>query len=153
MSDDLRTRFTAALKEAMLAKDAAKTSTIRMITAKLKDVDIAARPSGVDKVPDDQVISMLRSMVKSRRESVELYKQGGRQELVDKELAEIAVIEGFLPQQMDDAAIAAAVEAAIAEAGATSVKDMGKVMAALKKHGAALDMSRANPLVKAKLGG
>lgn len=152
MSDDLRTRFTAALKEAMLAKDAAKTSTIRMITAKLKDVDIAARPSGVDKVPDDQVISMLRGMVKSRRESVELYKQGGRQELVDKELAEIAVIEAFLPSQMDDAAIAAAVEAAIAEAGATSVKDMGKVMAALKKHGAALDMARANPLVKAKLG-
>lgn len=153
MSDDLRTRFTVALKEAMLAKDAAKTSTIRMITAKLKDVDIAARPSGVDKVPDDQVISMLRGMVKSRRESVELYKQGGRQELVEKELAEIAVIEGFLPQQMDDAAIAAVVDAAIAEAGATSVKDMGKVMAALKKHGAALDMSRANPLVKAKLGG
>lgn len=153
MSDDLRTRFTAALKEAMLAKDAAKTSTIRMIAAKLKDVDIAARPSGVDKVPDDQVISMLRGMVKSRRESVELYKQGGRQELVDKELAEIAVIESFLPQQMDDAAIAALVDAAIAEAGATSVKDMGKVMAALKKHGAALDMSRANPLVKAKLGG
>lgn len=152
MSDDLRTRFTAALKEAMLAKDAAKTSTIRMITAKLKDVDIAARPSGVDKVPDDQVISMLRGMVKSRRESVELYKQGGRQELAEKELAEIAVIEGFLPSQMDDAAIAAAVDAAIAEAGATSVKDMGKVMAALKKHGAALDMSRANPLVKAKLG-
>ena len=153
MSDDLRTRFTAALKEAMLAKDAAKTSTIRMITAKLKDVDIAARPSGVDKVPDDQVISMLRGMVKSRRESVELYKQGGRQELVEKELAEIAVIESFLPQQLDDAAIAAMVDAAIAEAGATSVKDMGKVMAALKKHGAALDMSRANPLVKAKLGG
>jgi uncharacterized protein YqeY len=153
MSDDLRTRFTAALKEAMLAKDAAKTSTIRMITAKLKDVDIAARPSGVDKVPDDQVISMLRSMVKSRRESVELYRQGGRQELVDKELAEIAVIEGFLPSQMDDAAIAAVVDAAIAEAGATSVKDMGKVMAALKKLGGALDMGKAGPVVKAKLGG
>jgi len=152
MADDLRTRFTAALKVAMLAKDAATTSTLRMITAKLKDVDIAARPSGVDKVPDDQVISMLRGMVKSRRESVELYKQGGRQELVEKELAEIATIESFLPQQMDEAAIAAAVDAAIAEAGATSVKDMGKVMAALKKHGAALDMSKANPLVKAKLG-
>lgn len=153
MADDLRTRFTAALKEAMLAKDAATTSTVRMIMAKLKDVDIAARPSGVDKVPDEQVVAMLRSMVKSRRESVELYRQGGRQELVDKELAEIAVIESFLPQQMDEAAIAAAVDAAIAEAGATSVKDMGKVMAALKKHGSALDMSKANPLVKAKLGG
>ena len=152
MADDLRTRFTAALKAAMLAKDTATTSTLRMITAKLKDVDIAARPSGVDKVPDDQVLAMLRGMVKSRRESVELYRQGGRQELVEKELAEIATIESFLPQQMDEAAIAAAVDAAIAEAGATSVKDMGKVMAALKKHGAALDMSKANPLVKAKLG-
>jgi uncharacterized protein YqeY len=137
----------------MLAKDAPRTSTVRMILAKLKDVDIAARPSGVDKVADDQVVAMLRSMVKSRRESVELYRQGGRQELADKELAEIAVIEGFLPQQMDEAAIAAAVDAAIAEAGATSVKDMGKVMGVLRKLGPALDMSRANPLVKAKLGG
>jgi uncharacterized protein YqeY len=153
MAEDLRTRFTAALKEAMLAKDAPRTSTVRMILAKLKDVDIAARPSGVDKVADDQVVAMLRSMVKSRRESVELYRQGGRQELADKELAEIAVIEGFLPQQMDEAAIAAAVDAAIAEAGATSVKDMGKVMGVLRKLGPALDMSRANPLVKAKLGG
>jgi uncharacterized protein YqeY len=92
-------------------------------------------------------------MQKSRRESVELYRQGGRQELADKELAEIAVIETFLPSQMDDAAIAAAVDAAIAESGAASVKDMGKVMAALRKHGGALDMARANPLVKAKLGG
>jgi uncharacterized protein YqeY len=153
MADDLRTRFNAALKEAMLAKDAPRTSTIRMVMAKLKDVDIAARPSGVDKVPDEQVVAMLRSMVKSRRESVDLYRQGNRPELVAKEEAEIAVIESFLPQQMDDAAIAAAVEAAIAEAGATSVKDMGKVMAALKKHGGALDMSKANPLVKAKLAG
>jgi len=152
MADDLRTRFSAALKEAMLAKDAAKTSTVRMIMAKLKDVDIAARPSGVEKVPDDQVVSMLRSMVKSRRESVDLYRQGGRADLQAKEEAEIAVIESFLPQQMDDAQIAAAVDAAIAEAGATTVKDMGKVMAALKRHGGALDMSRANPLVKARLG-
>jgi uncharacterized protein YqeY len=151
--DDLRTRFTARLKEAMLAKDAATTSTVRMIIAKLKEVDIAARPSGVEKVPDEQIVSMLRGMQKSRRESVELYRQGGRQELVEKELAEIAVIESFLPQQMDDAAIAAAVDAAIAETGAASVKDMGKVMAVLKKHGGALDMARANPLVKAKLGG
>jgi uncharacterized protein YqeY len=153
MADDLRTRFNAALKEAMLAKDAARTSTIRMILAKLKDSDIAARPLGVEKVPDEQIISMLRGMQKSRRESVELYRQGGRPELVAKEEAEIAVIEGFLPSQMDEAAIAAAVEAAIAEAGASSVKDMGKVMAALKKHGGALDMAKANPLVKARLGG
>jgi uncharacterized protein len=153
MAEDLRTRFTATLKEAMLAKDAAKTSTVRMILAKLKDVDIAARPSGVDKVPDEQVVAMLRSMVKSRRESVDLYRQGNRPELVAKEEAEIAAIESFLPQQMDEASIAAAVDAAVAEAGATSVKDMGKVMAALKKHGGALDMSKAGPLVKARLGG
>lgn len=152
MADDLRTRFSAALKEAMLAKDAAKTSTVRMIIAKLKDVDIAARPSGVERVPDEQVVAMLRSMVKSRRESVDLYRQGGRADLQAKEEAEIAVIESFLPQQMDDAQIAALVDAAIAETGATSVKDMGKVMAALKKHGGALDMARANPLVKARLG-
>jgi uncharacterized protein YqeY len=152
MSDDLRTRFNAALKEAMLAKDAPRTSTIRMIIAKLKEVDIAARPSGVEKVPDDQVTAMLRSMVKSRRESVELYRQGGRADLVAKEEAEIATIEAFLPQQMDDATLAAAVDAAMAETGASTVKDMGKVMAALKaKHGAALDMARANPLVKARL--
>lgn len=151
--DDLRTRFTAALKTAMLARDAATTSTVRMILAKLKDVDIAARPSGVEKVPDEQIVGMLRGMQKSRRESIDLYRQGGRADLQAKEEAEIAVIETFLPQQMDDAAIAAAVEAAIAETGAASVKDMGKVMAVLKKHGGALDMARANPLVKAKLGG
>lgn len=153
MSNDLRSRFTAALKEAMLAKDAPKTSTVRMIMAKLKDADIAARPTGVDKVPEDQVVAMLRSMVKSRRESVDLYRQGGRPELVAKEEAEIAVIEAFLPQQMDESALNAAIDAAIAETGAASVKDMGKVMAALKaKHGAALDMARANPLMKSRIG-
>ena len=153
MADDLRTRFTEALKTAMLAKDTARTSTLRMIMAKLKEVDIAARPSGVEKVPDEQIVAMLRSMQKSRRESAELYRQGGRTDLAEKEEAEIAVIESFLPQQMGEAQIAAAVDAAIAETGATGVKDMGKVMAALRKHGGALDMAKANPLVKAKLGG
>ncbi len=154
MAEDLRTRFTAELKTSMLAKDAARTSTIRMITAKLKDADIAARPSGVDKVPDEQVIAMLRGMAKSRRESVELYVQGGRQELADKELAEIAVIEAFLPQQMGEADMQAAVAAAVAEAGASSIKEMGKVMAVLKaKYAASLDMGKAGPMVKAALGG
>ncbi len=97
---------------------------------------------------------MLRGMVKSRRESVALYAQGNRPELAAKEEAEIAVIEGFLPQQMDDAAVQAAVDAAVAETGAAGPKDMGRVMAALKaKHAAALDMSRATPLVKARLAG
>jgi uncharacterized protein YqeY len=154
MAEDLRSRFTEALKASMLAKDAPRTSTIRMILARLKEVDINARPSGVDKVPDDQVIAMLRGMAKSRRESVDLYRQGNRPDLVEKEEAEIAVIDSFLPQQMDEAAMQAAVKAAVAETGANSIKDMGKVMAALKaKHAATLDMAKAGPMVKAALGG
>lgn len=150
----LRERFTQELKAAMLAKDAARTSTIRMIMAKLKDTDIAARPSGVDQVPEEQIVAMLRSMVKSRRESVEMYTQGNRPELAEKEGAEIAVIESFLPRQMDEAAMQAAVAEAVAESGASSVKDMGKVMAVLKaKHAATLDMAKAGPMVKAALNG
>jgi|SRR6516165_3890304 uncharacterized protein YqeY len=148
----LRDQFSAELKAAMKAGDPPRTSTIRMILAKLKDTDIAARPKGVTAVPDEEVIAMLRGMVKSRRESVALYAQGNRPELVAKEEAEIAVIESFLPQQMDDAATARAVEEAVVETGAASVKDMGKVMAALKaKHPASLDMARAGALVRAKL--
>jgi len=148
----LRDQFTEQLKTSMKAGTAARTSTLRMIMAKLKDIDIAARPKGVDKVPDDEVLAMLRGMVKSRRESVDLYRQGSRQDLVDKEEAEIAVIESFLPQQMGEADMAAAVTAAIADTGAASIKDMGKVMAALRaKHAATLDMAKAGPLVKALL--
>jgi uncharacterized protein YqeY len=148
----LREQFTEQLKVSMKAGDSARTSTLRMIIAKLKDTDIAARPKGIDKVPDDEVLSMLRGMVKSRRESVMLYLQGNRPELAAKETAEIAVIEAFLPQQMDDSAVEAAVNGAIAEAGATSIKDMGKVMAALRaKHAAALDMAKAGVIVKARL--
>jgi hypothetical protein len=148
----LREQFTDQLKLSMKAGDAARTSTLRMILAKLKDTDIAARPKGIDKVPDDEVLSMLRGMVKSRRESVVLYQQGNRPELAAKEDAEIAVIEAFLPKQLDDAAIEAAVAGAIAETGAASIKDMGKVMAALRaKHAAALDLGRAGAIVKARL--
>ncbi|MBV8913941.1 MAG: GatB/YqeY domain-containing protein, partial [Acetobacteraceae bacterium] len=121
----LREQFNEALKASMRAGDAPRTSTLRMILAKLKDVDIAARPKGVTAVPEEEILGMLRGMVKSRRESVDLYRQGRRPELAAKEEAEIAVIEGFLPAQMDDAALAAAVEAAIARTGATSPKDMG----------------------------
>lgn len=150
----LRDGFTEQLKASMKAGDAARTSTLRMILARLKDIDIAARPKGIDKVPDDEVLGMLRGMVKSRRESVDLYRQGNRPELAAKEEAEIAVIETFLPRQMGDRAIAAAVDAAIAQAGATGIKDMGKVMAELKTtHAATLDMSRAGPIVKARLSG
>jgi len=148
----LRDQFTDQLKVSMKAGDTARTSTLRMIMAKLKDTDIAARPKGIDKVPDDEVIGMLRGMVKSRRESVVLYEQGNRPELAAKETAEIVVIEAFLPQQMDDAAMAQAVADAIAAAGAASIKDMGKVMAALRaSHAGTLNMSKAGPLVKARL--
>ncbi len=148
----LRETFTDALKSSMKAGDAPRTSTLRMILARLKDTDIAARPKGVAAVPDEEVLGMLRGMVKSRRESVEMYRQGNRPELAAKEEAEIAVIEGFLPQQMDDAALEAAVAAAVQATGAATPKDMGRVMAALKAaHGAALDMGRAGPLVRARL--
>ncbi len=151
---NLRDQFTAALKTAMLAKDAPRVGALRMVTAKLKDSDIAARPKGITAIPDDEIIAMLKTMVKSRRESVDLYVQGHRQDLADKELAEIAVIEHFLPAQMDDAATEAAIVAAIAESNSVSTKDMGKVMAILKaKHAAALDMSKVNPIVKRLLGG
>ena len=148
----LRTDFTDALKTSMKAGDAPRTSTLRMVLAKVKDADIAVRPA--EPLNDDQVAAVLRGMVKSRRESVELYRQGNRPELAAKEEAEIAVIEAFLPQQMDDAATATAVDAAITETGAAGPKDMGRVMAALKaKHAGALDMGRATPLVKARLAG
>jgi uncharacterized protein YqeY len=149
---DLRTRFTAELKTAMLAKDAARVGALRMVTAKLKDADIAARPGGP--IEEAAIVAMLRGMAKSRRESVEMYRQGNRPELAEKEEAEIAVIEGFLPRQMDEAGMEAAVRDAVAEAGATSVKEMGKVMAVLRaKHAASLDMAKAGPMVKAALGG
>lgn len=148
----LREQFTDQLKASMKAGTAARTSTLRMILARLKDVDIAARPKGIDKVPDEEILGMLRNMVKSRRESVDLYRQGSRQDLVDKEEAEIAVIESFLPRQMDDAAMAQAIDAAVAETGAAGIKDMGKVMAALRaKHAATLDLAKAGPMVKARL--
>jgi len=149
----LRDQFTDQLKTAMKAGDAARTSTLRMIMARLKDFDIAARPKGITAIPDDEILAMLRGMVKSRRESVELYTKGNRPELAAKEEAEIAVIETFLPAQMDAAALEAAIAAAIAETGASAMKDMGKVMGALKaKFGAGLDMGAAGPLVRAKLG-
>ena len=101
----LREQFTDQLKASMKAGDPARTSTLRMILARLKDTDIAARPKGVERVPDDDIVGMLRGMVKSRRESVEMYRQGHRQDLAVKEEAEIAVIEAFLPRQMDEAAL------------------------------------------------
>ena len=150
----IRDQFIDQLKASMKAGNTARTSTLRLILARLKDADIAARPKGIDKVPDAEVMAILRGMVKSRRESIELYRQGNRPDLVAKETAEIEVIESFLPRPLDEAATQNAIAEAMTETGATGIKDMGKVMAALRaKHAATLDMSLAGPLVKAKLAG
>ncbi|MGO9818185.1 MAG: GatB/YqeY domain-containing protein [Acidocella sp.] len=150
----LREDITAAVKASMLARQPERTSALRMIQAKLKDTDIAARPKGVEQVPDEEIFAMLRSMIKSRRDSVTLYRQGGREELAAKEEHEIAVISEFLPQTLEGEALEAAIKEAVAATGAASAKDMGKVIGALKaKHGAALDMAVASAAVKAALAG
>ena len=151
----LREQITEAMKDAMRAREPDTLSTVRMILAGIKDKDIAARPGGnANGIGDPEILSLLQSMVKQRRESVALYAQGNRADLVAKEEGEIAVIERFLPKQMDAAETDAAVVAAIAESGAASIKDMGKVMAALKgKYSDQMDFSAVGPAVKAKLGG
>jgi uncharacterized protein YqeY len=149
----LRARFSDALKEAMRAKHERKVGTVRLIIAALKDRDIAARGKGnADGIGDDEIAQMLQSMIKSRRESIVLYEQGGRVELAEQEREEIAIIETFLPQQMSAAEVDAAIKAAIAEAGAKSIKDMGKVMATLKaRHVGQMDFAKASAAIKASL--
>lgn len=149
----MRERFTADLKAAMKSGDKQKVETIRMITAGLKDRDIEARASGKT-LSDDDILALLQKMVKSRQESVEIYEKGGRPELAEKERAEIAVISEYLPQQLSEAEVAEAIKAAIAEVGAASIKDMGKVVAALKaKYTGRIDFGKASAAVKAALGG
>jgi uncharacterized protein len=149
----IRQSLTDAVKEAMKARDQRATSTLRMVQAKLKDKDIEARGNGnPDGIDDSAVLSVLQGMIKQRRESIELYKQGNRPDLVDQEAAEIAVIERFLPQQMDEAATRAAIKAVIGEIGATGIKDMGRTMAALKeRHAGEMDFQKASALVKEAL--
>jgi uncharacterized protein len=151
----LRDKLNEAMKEAMRARDPAALGTIRLILAKLKDVDIAARTEASrEGVADDKILSMLQGMIKQRNESIALYEKGARQDLADKEKAEIAVIERFLPQQMDEAAVEAAVKEAVASTGAKSVKDMGGVMAALKtKYAGQMDFAKASAAVKKVLAG
>ena len=151
----LREKLTEAMKEAMRAKDQAALGTIRLILAKLKDADIAARTEASrEAVADDRILSLMQGMIKQRNESIALYEKGNRADLADKEKAEIAVIERFLPHQMDEAAVDAAVREAIAAAGATSVKDMGGVMAALKgKYAGQMDFAKASAAVKKALAG
>ena len=150
----LRDRLKDALKEAMKAKDEVGLRTLRLILAALKDRDIAARPSGnSDGINEDEILGMLQSMIKQRHDSIEMYNQGSRDDLVAGEAAEIAVITQFLPQQLSDDEVAAAVATIIAETGAESIKDMGKVMGALKsRYAGQMDFGKASGLVKARLG-
>ena len=151
----LRDNLNEALKEAMRARDMTTVGAVRLILAKLKEVDIAARTEASrEGVADDRILSMLQGMIKQRNESVVLYEKGNRPELAEKEKAEIAVIERFLPKQMDEAAVAAAVAEAVASTGAKSVKDMGGVMAVLKgKYAGQMDFAKASAAVKKALTG
>ena len=149
----LRTRLSDALKAAMTEKDRRSVSTLRLILAALKDRDIAARGKGnQDGVSDDEVLGLLQSMIKQRRESIELYEKGGRMELAQGEAEEISVIEGFLPEQMSEDEIAAVITGVLGEVGAESLKDMGKVMTALKEQFAGqMDFGKASAIVKERL--
>lgn len=151
----LRPQLNDALKTAMLAKDSRTVSTVRLILAALKDRDIAARSRGVtDGITDDEIMQMLSSMIKQRRESITLYEQGGRLELAQQEQDEIAIIERFLPRQLSEAETAEAVAAVVAEIGASGIKDMGRVMAALKeRYAGQMDFAKASGAVKKSLGG
>jgi len=151
----LRETLNEALKDAMRARDMAAVGTIRLILAKLKEVDIAQRTeANREGVADDKILSMLQGMIKQRNESIVLYQKGNRADLADKEKAEIGVIERFLPQQMDEAAVEAAVKEAVAASGAKSIKDMGGVMAALKaKYAGQMDFAKASAAVKKTLAG
>ena len=150
----LRERLREALKQAMKAKDQRAVSTLRLILAALKDRDIAARGRGVtDGIGEPEIIEMMQKMVRQRHESIELYERGNRPELARQEAEEIAIIEGYLPRQLDEVEASQAVDAVVAELGATTLKDMGRVMAALKERfGGRMDFAKAGARVKQKLG-
>ena len=150
----LRERLQTSLKEAMKAKEAERLSTLRLINAAIKDREIAARGEGGDvEVGEADILAILGKMVKQRQESARAYEEGGRLELAEKELGEVRVIEEFLPRQLSTTEVEAALTAAISEAGATSIRDMGKVMAVLKgKYTGQMDFGAVGPMVKARLG-
>ena len=151
----LRQQLNDALKEAMKGQQSRAVSTLRLILAALKDRDIANRTEDADDggIGEDQILQLLQSMIKQRRDSIEAYLKGGRQELADGEAEEIDIIQRFLPEQMDDKALAKAVEQVIAEAGASSIKDMGNVMGMLRgKFAGQMDFGKASALVKTRLG-
>jgi uncharacterized protein len=145
----LRERFTTEMKEPMKAGEKGRLGAIRLIQAALKDKDIEARGAGKEPLSDEEILALLQKMVKQRQESITMYEQGGRAELAQQERDEVTVISSYLPQQMDEAETKAAIEAAIAETGAASMKDMGKVVAALRaKYAGRMDFAKASGLVK-----
>ncbi|NKX44405.1 GatB/YqeY domain-containing protein [Roseicyclus persicicus] len=150
---DLRERIGAGLKEAMREKDTTRLGTLRLINAAIKDQDIALRGEGRgDQVDEASVLAILGKMVKQRQESARAYEEGGRLELAEKERAEIAVIEGYLPRQLSATEVSAAIDAAIADTGAEGLRDMGRVMAALKaKYTGQMDFGAVGPAVKDRL--
>jgi hypothetical protein len=149
----LRDDINNALKTAMKAQDARRVSTLRMVNATIKNADIEARTSG-KALGDDELNALLAKMIKQRQESVELYDKGGRADLAGAEREEIAIISSFMPKQMSDDEVKAAIAAAVQETGAASIKDMGRVMAALKqRYTGKMDFAKAGGLVKGQLGG
>jgi len=150
----LRDRINDGLKEAMKAKDERRVSTLRMINAALKNADIEARGSGKPPLGETDLLALMQKLIKQRQESVELYDKGGRTDLANQEREEIAIIQAFLPQQMSDDEVGAAIEAAVKETGAAGMKDMGKVIAILRgQYAGRMDFAKASALVKARLTG
>jgi uncharacterized protein len=150
----LRDDINTALKTAMKAGDARRVSTLRLVNAAFKNADIEARGQGKGPLGEDEMLALLQKMIKQRHESVELYDKGGRAELAQQERDEIAIIAGYLPKQMSEDEVRAAISAAIADTGAAGMKDMGKVIAALKgKFAGKMDFAKASGLVKGMLTG
>ena len=145
----MRERFTQDLKDAMKAGDKRKLSTVRLVQAALKDKDIEARGAGRGPAGDDEILGLLQKMIKQRQESASIYEQAGRAELAQQEREEADIIASYLPKQLDEAQTREAVSAAIAESGAASIKDMGKVIGALRgKYAGQMDFAKASALVK-----
>ena len=150
----LRDDINKDLKEAMKAKNERTVSTLRMVNSTLKNADIEARGTGKSALGDAEVLAVLQKMIKQRQESVELYRKGGRDDLVAQEEGEIAIISAYLPKQMSEAEMKAVIDAAVAETGASGMKDMGRVIGVLRgKYAGQMDMAKASALVKTRLAG
>jgi len=150
----LREQINDAVKAAMKSQDKLRLSTLRLVNAAIKNADIEARGAGKDALADGDILGLLQKLIKQRQESIELYDKGGRAELAQQERGEIAIISGFLPQQLSEAEAKEAIAGVIRETGAAGMKDMGKVIAALKaRYAGRMDFAKASALVKGMLTG